>query len=94
MEISGSYDDVLSRLNQGEDNRIPLGPFVHDVELILTTLERMGEGTRSAIADQVSDEIVADYDAQLLVNLLQVLKQFDLVVLDGNTWKPGPKLQR
>lgn len=33
------------------------------------------------------------YDAQAVVETLQVLGRYDLVVLEGNTWKPGPELR-
>jgi hypothetical protein len=91
MEITGTYDDVLSKLASGDDENEALEPLVHDVELVLETLTRMGEGTRSAIANELPDEMTVDYDAEAVVGLLQVLKRYDLVDLEGNTWKPTPE---
>jgi hypothetical protein len=92
MEITGTYDEVLSKLVVTEDDHEALRPLLHDVELVLETLDRMGEGTRSAVAKNLPGEMTVDYDAEAVVELLQVLKRYDLVVLDGNTWKPdlGP----
>ncbi|MGB9955159.1 hypothetical protein ACOZ4B_02010 (plasmid) [Haloferax prahovense] len=90
MEISGMYDEVLSKLKYQEENT-SIAPLIRDVEILLETLERMEEGTRSAIADRLSEEMTVEYDAEEVVDLLQVLKRYDLVVLEGNTWKPAPK---
>lgn len=88
MEITGTYDDVLSRLNTVEERRDGVEPLVQDVEIVLETLERMGEGTRSAVADNLPGDTAAELDAESVVELLHVLKRYDLVVLEGNTWKP------
>lgn len=93
MELSGEYDDVVSRLSTGEERRSDLDPFVEDVELLLETVVHMDGGTRSAIAKRVPDEATLSFDAEAVVDALQVLERYDLVVLDGNTWKPGPNLR-
>lgn len=93
MEISGTYESVLSRLSAEQSGPDVSEPLAHDVELVLETVHRMEEGTRSAIAEKLPEEMNVDYDAEAVVGLLQVLKRYDLVVLDGNTWKPGPKLE-
>jgi hypothetical protein len=94
MEITGSYDEVLSKLHAEEEGRPGLEPLMEDVDILLDTLDRMEEGTRSAIADRLPEEMTVDYDAEAVVDLLQVLKRYDLVTLEGNTWKPGPKAER
>jgi hypothetical protein len=88
MEITGTYDDVLSRLSPTEERRQGIEPLLQDVEVVLETLERMGEGTRSAVANNLPTETAAELDAEAVVELLHVLKRYDLVVLEGNTWKP------
>lgn len=88
MEITGTYDDVLSRLGRHEERRPGVEPLVRDIEVVMETLERLGEGTRSAIAKNLTAETTADLDAEAVVELLHVLKRYDLVVLEGNTWKP------
>lgn len=49
-------------------------------------------GTRSVIVDHLPAEMQYDYDADAVVDALQVLARYDLVVLKGNTWTPGPAL--
>ncbi|MFB6107455.1 MAG: hypothetical protein ABEJ82_01280 [Haloplanus sp.] len=93
MEISGEYDEVLSRLDAGKAGRSDLGPFVDDVDLLLEAVVETGGGTRSALAERLPAETTVSFDAEAVVDLLRVLERYDLVVLDGNTWKPGPNLR-
>ncbi|WP_136716575.1 hypothetical protein [Halorientalis salina] len=93
MEISGKYDDVIAKLQSGGSRRPGIEPFVDDLAVLLDTVVEMGGGTRSAIAQQLPSDMAASYDAQAVVDTLQVLERYDLVVLEGNTWKPGPKLE-
>lgn len=88
MEITGTYDEVLARLSPVEERRDGIDPLVEDVETVLETLERMGEGTRSAVSKNLPGDTNAELDAEAVVELLHVLKRYDLVVLEGNTWKP------
>lgn len=92
MEITGEYDDVLSKLQRPEASDPSLVPLVTDIETLLETVVRLDGGTRSAIAKQLPADMTADFDAQAVVDTLQVLERYDLVVLEGNTWKPGPQL--
>jgi len=92
MEITGRYEDVMGKLRSNEPQRTDIEPFIHDLEVLLDTVVQMGGGTRSAIAGQLPSDMGASHDAQAVVDTLQVLERYDLVVLDGNTWKPGPKL--
>jgi len=92
MEITGEYDEVLSKLQQAESSDPSLVPLVTDVETLLETVVRLDGGTRSAIAQALPADVTADFDAQAVVDTLQVLERYDLVVLEGNTWKPGPRL--
>jgi hypothetical protein len=91
MEITGTYDEVLSKLHAEEESRPGIEPLMEDIDILLETLDRMEEGTRSAIANKLPEQMTVDYDAEAVVDLLQVLKRYDLVVLEGNTWKPGPE---
>lgn len=92
MELSGEYDDVLSKLQRAESSDPSLVPLVTDIETLLETVVRLDGGTRSAIAQGLPADVTADFDAQAVVDTLQVLERYDLVVLEGNTWKPGPRL--
>jgi hypothetical protein len=92
MEITGQYEDVVSKLKSEESRPDALAPLAADLETLLETVQQMGGGTRSAIADELPGETAADYDAAAVVETMQVLERYDLVVLEGNTWKPGPRL--
>jgi len=93
MELSGPYDDVLGKLRPAESGAGSLRPLVADLETVLDTVRRTDGGTRSVIAEQLPAETAADFDPQAVVDALQVLERYDLVVLDGNTWRPGPRLE-
>lgn len=92
MEIAGDYDEVMSKLAAEESGRTSLVPLVEDLEILLETIVRIDGGTRSAIAQQLPGDMTVSFDAQAVVDTLQVLERYDLVVLEGNTWKPGPQL--
>jgi len=93
MEITGEYDAVVSKLQVGAHRRVDVGRVVDDMDRLLETIVRMDGGTRSAIADRLSEETAGALDAQAVVQTLRVLERYELVVLEGNTWKPGPALQ-
>lgn len=93
MEITGPYEDVVSKLKSEDSRPDALAPLTGDLETLLDTVQRMGGGTRSAIADELPGEMAADYDAAAVVETMQVLERYDLVVLEGNTWKPGPRIE-
>ncbi|GGK53849.1 hypothetical protein [Haloarcula sebkhae] len=92
MEISGNYDEVMSKLATEDEGSTSLVSLLDDLEQLLDTVVRMDGGTRSAIAQQLPEDMTVAFDAQAVVDTLQVLERYDLVVLEGNTWKPGPKL--
>ncbi|AEM58085.1 hypothetical protein HISP_12715 [Haloarcula hispanica N601] len=92
MEISGNYDEVMSKLATEDEGSTSLVSLLDDLEQLLDTVVRMDGGTRSAIAQQLPEDMAVSFDAQAVVDTLQVLERYDLVVLEGNTWKPGPKL--
>jgi len=92
MELSGQYDDVIAKLKPAESSDPSLVPLVTDMEALLETVVRIDGGTRSAIADAVPADTTADFDPEAVVDALQLLERYDLVVLEGNTWKPGPRL--
>ena len=87
MELSGPYEDVIEKLGSETDQNDSNYPLLRDVEEVLETVERLQAGTRSTIAAELPAEMTVDYDAESLVDLLQVLKRYGLLELDGNTWK-------
>ncbi|WP_254273564.1 hypothetical protein [Haloarcula marina] len=94
MEITGSYDEVMSKLDTTASAGPSLGPLNADVERLLETVVRINGGTRSAIAEQLPADMSVAFDAEAVVETMQVLERYGLVVLEGNTWKPGPELER
>ncbi|WP_411716113.1 hypothetical protein [Natronomonas sp.] len=92
MEITGGYDDVVEKLQPAAGERASLGPVMADFSLLLETVLHLDGGTRSAIVDHLPPEMHHTYDAEAIVDALQVLARYDLVVLEGNTWTPGPAL--
>ena len=93
MELTGRYDDVLEKLATEAAEGRHLVPLTADVEAILDTIDRIDGGTRSAIADRLPDDMAAEYDAEGVVTVLQVLERYGLVRLEGNTWYPGDTVE-
>lgn len=94
VKIDGEYDEVISKLQLSETEREDLEPLIGDVSTVLETIVRIDGGTRSAVADELPGEMAATYDAEAVVGLLAVLERYDLITLEGNTWKPGPAVER
>jgi hypothetical protein len=92
MELSGPYDEVLGKLQPADASSDSLVPLVADMETLLETVQRIDGGTRSVIAEALPADTAAEFDAGAVVDALQLLERYDLVVLDGNTWRPGPRL--
>lgn len=90
MELTGSYADIISKLDSPESANDDLSTVTADLSTLLETVVQMGGGTRSAIAQELPSDTELSDDAQAVVEALQVLERYDLVVLEGNTWKPGP----
>jgi hypothetical protein len=92
VELTGEYDAVVDKLQLSTDEQEALGPVMADFSRLLETVRRLDGGTRSVIVDQLPPEMHHAYDAEAVVDALQVLARYDLVALDGNTWIPGPAL--
>lgn len=93
MELTGEYDEILSKLTTDATEDDELAPLVADLETILATVDRIDGGTRSVVADSLPEEMTVQYDPEGVVTALQVLERYDLVTLDGNTWYPGDQLE-
>ena len=92
MEISGGYDDVMTKLHASARGRGAIDRFVQDINVLLDTVIDLRGGTRSAIANELPAEMNLRYDAEMVVKTLQVLEGYGLVQLEGNTWMPGETL--
>lgn len=88
MEITGEYDEVLSKLSTDGTDGDELVPLTADLGTVLATVDRIGGGTRSAVADSLPEEMAVQYDPEGVVTALQLLERYGLVTLDGNTWYP------
>lgn len=87
MELSGRYEDVVSKLENSDRTRPGLQNVFADFEKLLDTVETIDGGTKSVIVENLPDDMAVTYDSDAVVNALQVLEGYDLVTLDGNTWK-------
>ncbi len=88
VELNGPYDEIVAVLNQPESEGPELGVLVDDLLAVLDTVERINGGTRSRVASNLPDDMAVPADAEEVVDLLRVLERYDLVQLDGNTWRP------
>ena len=93
MELTGEFDDIMSKLDSSSTGERDLAPLVDDVDRVLDVVDRIGGGTRSTIAESLSGESTVEYDAEGIVPVLQVLERYGLVTLDGNTWYPGERTE-
>ncbi|MFC6766779.1 hypothetical protein [Natrinema soli] len=92
VELTGEYDAVVEKLRMPTDEQESLGLVLADFSRLLETVQRLDGGTRSVIVDHLPPEMHHAYDAEAVVDALQILSRYDLVALDGNTWTPGPAL--
>lgn len=93
VELSGEYDSVVEKLRTTGTKDDDLSPVVADLAAVLEAVVRLDGGTRSAVAEALPEDTAVSYDSEGVVDALQVLKRYGLVVLDGNTWRPGPERQ-
>lgn len=91
VEISGEYGSVIDKLEGPSPGEHQLEELRFDLHRLLTTLQGMDGGTRSAIADRLPEDMNGIHDGQDVVDALQLLEKFEHVHLVGNTWKPGPE---
>lgn len=92
MELTGEYEEVVTRLQMTESRSDLLEPMLSEIDALLDTLAEMNGGTRSAIAEQLPSEMAIVEDGKVVASVLNVLERFGLIDLEGNTWKPGPQL--
>jgi hypothetical protein len=92
VELTGEYEDIASILGNEEDSIAELDPLAADLEAILDIVGRTGGATKSHVVEELPSDVTADVDTDAVIHMLRVLELYDLVVLDGNTWRPGPAL--
>ncbi|MHB9287077.1 hypothetical protein ACKVMT_08560 [Halobacteriales archaeon Cl-PHB] len=87
MELSGKYDSIVDKLARYEGEREDLRPLTADFERLIDTIDALDGGTKSVILENLPAEMAVTYDSDSVVSALHVLQHYDLVTLDGNTWK-------
>ena len=87
MELNGEYDAVVSKIASAGSGREELQAVMADFERLLETLDAIDGGTKSVIVENLPGDMAVEYDSDAVVNAMQVLERYDLVTLDGNTWK-------
>lgn len=92
VELVGEYEDVAMILEGPSGSTQHLEPVVQDMSRVLDIVDRTGGATKSHIVDELPADVVADLDAEAVIHVLRTLELYDLVALDGNTWRPGPTL--
>jgi len=92
VELTGEYEEIASILGERPDSLAELNPVTDDMEAVLEIVDRTGGATKSRIAEELPSDVTADLDTEAVIHVLRVLELYDLVTLDGNTWRPGPAL--
>lgn len=88
-EIEGPGEEVLARLTGTVEQPYEyeeLQPVVEDLTRLLETIERTGGGIRSSVAAE-TDVRASDEGVR---HMLELLREYGLVTLEGNTWRLGP----
>lgn len=94
LEIEGQYGEVISKLKTREENASDAEPFLSDLTSVLDTVVQTGGGTRSVLTESLPSTMTVRYNPEEIASLLTILQKYDFVTLEGNTWKPGPELDR
>ena len=92
VELVGEYEEIATILGRSPGAMDELDPVTDDMEAVLEIVGRTGGATKSRIADELPGDVTADFDADTVIHVLRVLELYELVRLDGNTWRPGPAL--
>ena len=87
MELAGDYDSIVGKLASASGEREELRTVMADLERLLETVDAIDGGTKSVIVENLPGDMAVEYDADAVVNAMLVHEHYDLVTLDGNTWK-------
>lgn len=92
VELSGEYEAIADIIGGSEDRYPELAVVGDDLAAVLDVLVRTGGATKSQLVADLPGDLAGAFDADNVVHALRVLAAYDLVRLDGNTWRPGPAL--
>lgn len=92
VELSGGYEEIAEIIGSEGGEYAEIAGVADDMEAVLTIVTRTGGATKSRIAEELPPTVAAEFDADAVIHVLRVLELYDLVTLDGNTWRPGAAL--
>ena len=93
VELSGSYEQIAELLGRSGDERRDFESIVADLNVVLDTVVKLDGATKGRLVDALP-ATAGDLDTESVIHVLRLLEQYDLVALDGNTWRPGQELRR
>jgi|AntDeeMinimDraft_4_1070355.scaffolds.fasta_scaffold06308_4 hypothetical protein len=73
IELSGKYDQEMSKLSSSPHPNPAVEAMTDDCVVLLETIDRIDGGTKSAVASALPDDTTVSYDANAVVEALQVL---------------------
>ena len=92
VELSGDYDEIAEILAVEGSDYPALSTVAEDMGAVLDIVTRTGGATKSRISEELSPDVTGELDVDSVIHVLRVLEVYELVRLDGNTWRPGPAL--
>lgn len=92
VELVGDYEEIAEILGKSGSNAVEVEPVASDLVAILEIVSQTDGATKSQIAEEATGNATADFDGESVIHALRLLSLYDLVTLDGNTWRPGPAL--
>lgn len=92
IELTGHYEDVMTIVGAEGLEYPELETVIEGMTAVLVAVERTGGGTKSRLAEELPSDLSPELAGEDVGEILAVLAHYDLVELEGNTWKPGPKL--
>lgn len=92
VELSGEYEEIVDIISTDESEHPKLTDITEDMGVVLDVITRTGGATKSQIPDEAPSNATVAFDGSSVIHVLRVLELYDLVHLDGNTWRSGPAL--
>lgn len=92
VELSGGYEQIAEIIGREGSEYEEIAVVADDLGAVLTIVTSTGGATKSRIAEELPPTVSTELDADAVIHVLRVLELYDLVTLDGNTWRPGAAL--
>ena len=87
MVLTVEYNSIVDKCASNGGVREETRTVIADFERLLETVDAIDGDIKSVIVENLPGDMAAAYDADAVVNAMQVLERYALVTLDGNTWK-------